>query len=129
MKSCILSFLLVLIISQNIGKVKRDTNVNVSYAECTAAACTAKAGSVTMAAECRWLHYINNYTDCFTGSWDRRYCPDALTCAKNCGYEGVSGPSEYTQTYGVLPLTNGIRLNYVTYKQKEQNVGSRLYFL
>jgi len=129
MKICLLVCLIVLVFTQNIGNVIPDNPVNVSYAECTAAKCTTKPGAVTIDGRSRWLHYMFNYDDCFIGAWDPRYCPDALTCAINCGYDGVNGPKEYKQIYGVVPVTNGIRLTYVTYNQGRQNVGSRLYFL
>ena len=126
MKIIFCTFLCALVLSQNIGKVKPDLNISSPYTECTAQGCSIKQGAFTIAAEWRWLHYVSNYDGCQNaGGWDARYCPDPITCAKNCGYEGVSGPSEYKSTYGVLPVSDGIRLNYVT----NQNVGSRVHFL
>lgn len=81
---------------------------------------------MTLDASWRWLHYIENYDSCNSGgNWDPKYCPDPVTCAKNCGYEGVNGANSYKSAYGILEVDGGVRLNYVT----GSNVGSRAYFL
>ena len=131
MKILLCTLLCALVLGQNIGTVKPDFHIDSPYTECTAQGCSTKQGAVTIAAEYRWLHYVSNYDACQNGGgWDARYCPDPTTCAKNCGYEGVSGPSDYKSTYGVLPVSEGIRLNYVTkHTDGGENVGSRLYFL
>jgi len=60
-----------------------------------------------------------------TGSgWNTTICPDPVTCAKNCALDGVT-QAQWTNTYGVLQITNGTQINFVTHG----NVGSRVYLL
>lgn len=123
-------FLLAAVISQNIGRLTPENHVSSPYYECNSNGCTRLAGAVTLDAAWRWLHYIANYDGCYNGNgWDPKYCPDPVTCAKNCGYEGVNGPENYKMPYGILEVEGGVRLNYVTKTETGQNVGSRAYFL
>jgi len=77
----------------------------------------------------RWTHGINGYQNCYEGTeWDKSFCPDGETCAKNCAIDGVDY-NDMRGTYGVTEQDNGLRLNFVTQGQYSKNVGSRLYML
>jgi cellulose 1,4-beta-cellobiosidase len=57
--------------------------------------------SVTLDANWRWIHGINGYENCYDGtSWNSKFCPDDVSCAKNCDLEGVPD-SDWKDPYGV----------------------------
>ena len=72
----------------------------------------------------RWIHNKGGYINCYDQSWNKQFCPDPVTCAKNCELEGVD-LKDYKDTYGVTTSGNSATLKYVT----GSNVGSRLYVL
>jgi cellulose 1,4-beta-cellobiosidase len=72
----------------------------------------------------RWVHNKGGYTNCFDTTWNKQFCPDPVTCSKNCELEGVD-LKDYKDTYGVTTSGNSATLRYVT----GSNVGSRLYVL
>jgi cellulose 1,4-beta-cellobiosidase len=82
-----------------------------------------------MDANWRWTHGTGGYQNCYTGtSWDTSFCPDPVTCAKNCAIDGVD-TNDMINTYGVSSTGNALRLNFVTNGQYSKNVGSRMYML
>lgn len=80
--------------------------------------------SLVLDASWRWIHNKGGYTNCYDQSWNTQFCPDPITCAKNCELEGVE-LKDYKDTYGVTTSGNSATLRYVT----GSNVGSRLYVL
>jgi cellulose 1,4-beta-cellobiosidase len=82
-----------------------------------------------MDANWRWTHGTGGYTNCYTGtSWDSSFCPDPVTCARNCAIDGVD-TNDMANTYGVSSTGSHLRLNFVTQGQYAKNVGSRMYML
>lgn len=82
-------------------------------------------GKVTLDANWRWTHRINDFTNCYTGNeWDTSICPDGATCAKNCALDGA----DYAGTYGVTSSGTALTLKFVTESQ-QKNIGSRLYLM
>ena len=87
LKKCLCLFFICVALSQNFAKVIPENHVKTPYFECNSDSCARKEGAVTLDAAWRWLHYVENYDSCTSGdSWDPKYCPDPVTCAKNCGY-------------------------------------------
>jgi cellulose 1,4-beta-cellobiosidase len=80
--------------------------------------------SLVLDANWRWIHNKGGYTNCYDQSWNKQFCPDPVTCAKNCELEGVD-LKDYKDIYGVTTSGNSATLRYVT----GSNVGSRLYVL
>lgn len=81
--------------------------------------------STIIDANWRWIHNVGGYTNCFNESgWNPTFCPDPVSCTKNCQLEGVT-QAQYTNTYGVTTSGSALTLNYVT----GTNVGSRMYLL
>jgi len=85
--------------------------------------------SVVIDANWRWSRYKDNYENCFTNSWNPKYCPDPLTCSKNCVVEGAGTVEDYQTTYGVSTSKNALTLKYVTSHQYGVNIGSRMYVI
>lgn len=77
----------------------------------------------------RWSRFKDNYDNCFTDSWSSKYCPDPLTCSRNCVVEGAGSVVDYASTYGVSTAGNAITLRYITTHQYGTNIGSRMYLL
>lgn len=80
--------------------------------------------SVVLDANWRWIHNKGGYTNCYDNAWNNQFCPDPVTCAKNCELEGVD-LKDYKDIYGVSSSGNALTLKYVT----GPNVGSRLFIL
>lgn len=113
--------------SQQVGHYKQEVHPSLSIQSCTlSGGCQTELKSVTIDANWRWTHYISGYQNCFTGnSWNKAYCADGASCAKNCALEGA----DYRNTYGVTTSGSSLKLNFVTRGQYSANVGSRLYLL
>lgn len=77
----------------------------------------------------RWTHNNGGYQNCYTGTeWASQYCPDPVSCAKNCSIDGVD-TNDMINTYGVSSTGEDLRLNFVTQGQYSKNVGSRMYMM
>jgi len=86
--------------------------------------------SLTLDANWRWTHKVNDYVNCYTGnSWDPQFCPDPASCSKNCAVDGVD-QTDLGGTYGIKPQgSDGVSLKLVTQGPYSRNVGSRMYLL
>lgn len=82
--------------------------------------------SVVIDGNWRWLRYKDSYANCYSGQFDKTYCPDPITCSKNCIIEGAG---DYKKTYGVSVSGDALILDYVTVNPYGTNVGSRMYVL
>lgn len=74
----------------------------VSFTECAAKDnCSKLQLGLTLDSNWRWTHNVGGYSNCFSGtSWDTSYCPDPVSCARNCAVEGVP-QSDWASPYGV----------------------------
>ena len=108
---------------QQIGHYKPENHPPLTVQSCTkAGGCQIEQKSVVLDANWRWTHITSGYKNCYTGdSWDTSFCPDGVTCSRNCALEGA----DYKGTYGVTSSGSSLKLNLVT----NGNVGSRLYLL
>ncbi|KAJ5915800.1 CAZyme family GH7 [Penicillium verhagenii] len=108
--------------AQQAGTYTAETHPSLTWEKCTSSSCTEQSGSVVIDSNWRWIHGIDDYTNCYTGNtWDATLCPDDTTCATNCALEGA----EYETTYGVTTDADALTLGFVT----GSNVGSRLYLM
>lgn len=115
--------------SQNIGHEKQEYHIPVIFSECSSSGCNPHLGGVTLDANWRWVHATSGYTNCFTGTeWDRNYCPDPVTCTKNCAVDGVP-QQDWNNPYGIHQIDGGISMKLVTHGQYGDNIGSRVYLL
>jgi len=117
--------------AQHAGSIKTERHPPLVVQSCTkAGGCIAKTQSVVLDANWRWVHNVNNYTNCFDGNhWNKAYCPDPETCAASCALEG--NDEEYETIYGVKSKGTELKLGYVVREPdgKVGNVGSRTYLL
>lgn len=147
MKSCIAFATLAISIAQQKGTVTIENHPPLSIQSCelllegrnTSSVCSAESVALVIDANWyfnfyiilnyrilfqsrRWIHNTDGYTNCYSGStWNTEYCPDPVSCAKNCALDGA----DYLNTYGVS--TSGSSANLVL--KTGSNVGSRLYIL
>ena len=128
--SLVVALLLGLVSAQEIGKQKTEFHPALNLGMCTnSGGCQKEKKSMTMDANWRWTHNTGGYTNCYTDtSWDKSYCPDPKTCAKNCAIDGVD-TQDMKNTYGVSSDGDKLRLNFVTHGQYSKNVGSRMYMM
>lgn len=108
--------------AQQVGDFVKEEAPTMPYTICSNDNCTEYSGKVVLDANWRWIHKISEYTNCYTGGWDARLCPDEITCARQCALEGVER-AKYRDTYGVTSRDGVLSLQYVV----NSNVGSRLY--
>jgi hypothetical protein len=103
------SFLFMSSFSQQIGNVKQNDVLTLPMNDMGK---VIQSGAI-IDSNWRWIHDVNGYTNCFDNGWNKQYCTDPISCAKNCAIEGVS-QSDYKDIYGVSVSENSITLNYVT---------------
>ena len=103
---------------------------SVSVKQCTkAGGCASSQFTGVLDANWRWLHNTGGYTNCYKGNqWDPSYCPDPATCMKNCALEGVTS-DQYSGTYGISSVQEGVKLKFVNVAQYGTDYGSRMYLL
>lgn len=120
----LLSTLLAVAKAQQVGTQQTETHPTMTWQSCTAAgSCTTNNGQVVIDANWRWVHGVNDTTNCYTGNtWDATLCPDDETCATNCALDGA----DYASTYGATTSGNALTLKFVTQGSSGANIGSRL---
>lgn len=117
-------------LTQNTGTQKTEYHLPLTVQVCqSSGSCSNVQAKVTMDANWRWTHNANGYTNCYTGNtWDANLCPDPATCTANCVLEGVTS-GDWNSPYGVFSTGSQLQLNFVTYGQYGNNIGSRTYLL
>ncbi|TLD31733.1 glycoside hydrolase family protein [Venturia nashicola] len=83
-----------LTIAQQAGNQSTENAPKLSWQKCTRGGCKTVRGELTADESARWLHNVNGTTSCkgVTG-WNSTFCPDPVTCAKNCALEGIANYS------------------------------------
>ncbi|KAH8654468.1 cellulose 1,4-beta-cellobiosidase precursor [Tricladium varicosporioides] len=111
------SLLLTSALAQQPGAYTPEVHPKLTSQECTkAGGCVNVDTSVVLDANYRWLHNVGGYSPCNSGTFDKTYCPDVETCAKNCALEGVDYAS-----YGIRTSGSSLTLNLF---KREGNVTS-----
>lgn len=102
---------------------KRDFHLPLPIQHCTRHGCREEQTSVTLDANWRWLHDVDDggYHNCYgTDGWNKKYCADAKSCSRECALEGLE-EADWKDNYGVTQISNGVKLKYIP--------GSRMYLL
>ncbi|KEP49444.1 putative 1,4-beta-D-glucan cellobiohydrolase [Rhizoctonia solani 123E] len=121
----LLSSLLCLASAQQPGTLIPEIHPTLSWQLCTkSGGCQPQSqGRVVLDAEWRWVHAVDNYSNCVSGnSWDFSLCPDPTTCAKNCALDGV----DYSGQFGITTSGTSLTLRPTQYNYKS---GSRVYLM
>lgn len=129
-RSCAALLSLPVVMGQQAGQQAVEEHLDMPVRECSTSSgdCALLKSQVTLDANWRWVHGVGGYTNCYDGtSWSKHFCPDAVTCSKNCALEGVDAKS-LKANYGVSAIERaapGIELKY----EAGNNVGSRMYLM
>ncbi|OAV97568.1 hypothetical protein PTTG_06256 [Puccinia triticina 1-1 BBBD Race 1] len=116
---------LALIRAQQAGSVNPEVPPPITIKNCIGKTCKDVTGGATIDANWRWAFSTESKQNCYTGNtWDPKLCPTGEDCAKNCALDGAN----YKDTYGVVPIENGLKLTFITQGPYGKNFGSRLYF-
>jgi cellulose 1,4-beta-cellobiosidase len=103
------------VLAQVPGTLTPEVHPSLTSQQCTKAhGCVSVNTSIVLDAQYRWMHNVGGYTNCVNNGFNSTFCPDAVTCAKNCALEGVDYAS-----YGIH--TSGSSLTLNLFKQ-ENNV-------
>ncbi|QDS76700.1 hypothetical protein FKW77_000767 [Venturia effusa] len=87
----VLANLSFLIIAQQAGNQSTENAPKLTWQKCKRGGCVSQSGEVTADADARWLHNINGTSECKGSSgWNPTFCPDPVTCSKNCALEGIA---------------------------------------
>jgi cellulose 1,4-beta-cellobiosidase len=116
--------------AQQVGYYTQEFHAPLSLGECThATGCVTQTKSVTMDANWRWTHKVNDYANCYSGtSWDTSVCTDGEACAKNCALDGID-QNALQGTYGITSTGSELKMTLVTNGQYSKNVGGRMYMM
>lgn len=111
---------------QQAGTEQEETHPPMTWQDCTGGGCEEVAGELVVDANWRWVHGLEEITNCYTGNeWDEELCPDNESCAQNCALEGA----DYEATYGITSEGDSLTLTFVTEGPDATNVGSRVYMM
>merc|ERR1711910_16631 len=129
----ILLAILPIVLGQQIGHQKEESHLPFKLFKCNDPLCSSsnyEKMSLVLDSNWRWLHKMGDYVNCYEGnSWDSSYCPDPVSCAQNCGLDGIP-PEDWSGTYGISQQSDkDVTLKLVTHGEYSSNVGSRLILL
>ncbi|KAK0631560.1 cellobiohydrolase from Melanocarpus Albomyces complexed with Cellotetraose [Immersiella caudata] len=117
--------------SQQIGTYNRESHPSLSWTHCAAAnTCSPVNGSLTVDQRKRWLHPVDNYSDChWFGSydWNPRFCNTTEVCTDICALDGA----DYRPNNGLGAsfANTSVTLAAHTWKDFQTNVGLRFFLL
>merc|ERR1711910_116393 len=129
----ILLAILPIVLGQQIGHQKEESHLPFKLFKCNDPLCSSsnyEKMSLVLDSNWRWLHKMDDYVNCYEGnSWDSSYCPDPVSCAQNCGLDGIP-PEDWSGTYGISQQSDkDVTLKLVTHGEYSSNVGSRMILL
>ncbi|KAI1077123.1 1,4-beta-D-glucan cellobiohydrolase-like protein [Whalleya microplaca] len=113
--------------AQQACTLTEETHPALTWQQCSeGGSCTDVDGSVTIDANWRWTHGVEDSTNCYDGNeWDAAQCPDGESCATQCCIDGA----EYTETYGASTSGDALTLKFVTEGSYSTNIGSRFFLM
>ena len=120
-------FYLGLTAAQKVGNLQNETHPRLQWSSCAAGGgCEKRDGELTLDADFRWLHRVDNYMSCYEGNtWNERFCSTVENCTNTCALEGA----DYAKVYGVKTANDSVSLRFRTNFDFAYNVGSRLFLM
>jgi cellulose 1,4-beta-cellobiosidase len=110
LRAIIFTSLLAGVRGQQVSTLNAEVHPPLDWESCTAGkGCATQKGLLTLDASWRDVFEVNTTNYCFYSStqgslWNTTVCPDDLTCAKNCGLNGV----DYVVEAGFLVEDNSL---------------------
>merc|ERR1711910_230868 len=122
----ILLAILPIVLGQQIGHQKEESHLPFKLFKCNDPLCSSsnyEKMSLVLDSNWRWLHKMDDYVNCYEGnSWDSSYCPDPVSCAQNCGLDGIP-PEDWSGTYGISQTGDkDVTLKLVTHGEYSSDV-------
>ena len=122
--------LISLAASQHAGTVTPEEHPSITIYTCDDLGCVSEDAFVTLQDNRRPVYSVDGTeTLCLSnGVWDPVLCPDSVTCAQNCGVDGLS-VEDYRNIQGVTTSGSSVTLKYVTETAFGTNIGSNIYLV
>ncbi|KXX81013.1 Exoglucanase 1 [Madurella mycetomatis] len=118
---------LTLTAAQQVGNLQPETHPGLQWTQCTTNGnCSKIDGELTLDANWRWLHKIDDYRSCYEGqNWNAGVCNSDANCTAICALEGA----QYKEVYGVVAGNDSFSQRLRTNFEFAYNIGSRLFLL
>ncbi|EQB46374.1 glycosyl hydrolase family 7 [Colletotrichum gloeosporioides Cg-14] len=121
----ILSSLALLAEAQKVGDLQQEIHPKLSWKQCTSSACDTVQGEITIDAEYRWIHVVDDWHSCFERQeWQTDYCNSTQSCTERCAVDGAYYPG-----YGIVTNGDSISQQYETPIDFSKSRNSRVFLM
>ncbi|KAF9876763.1 exoglucanase 1 precursor [Colletotrichum karsti] len=119
-------FLALLAKAQKVGDLQEEVHPKLSWKRCTSsAACETVQGEITVDAEYRWLHLVDDYHSCFENQqWQADQCNSTQSCTERCALDGAYYPG-----YGIAATGDALSQSYYTPIDFGRSFNSRVFLM
>ncbi|KAJ0273159.1 hypothetical protein Brms1b_012739 [Colletotrichum noveboracense] len=120
-----LSSLALLAEAQKVGDLQQEIHPKVSWKQCTSSTCDTVQGEITIDAEYRWIHVVDDWHSCFERQeWQTDYCNSTQSCTELCAVDGAYYPG-----YGIVTNGDSLSQQYETPIDFSKSQNSRVFLM
>ncbi|KAJ3948658.1 hypothetical protein N0V92_013117 [Colletotrichum tropicale] len=120
-----LSSLALLAEAQKVGDLQQEIHPKLSWKQCTSSACDTVQGEITIDAEYRWIHVVDDWHSCFERQeWQTDYCNSTQSCTERCAIDGAYYPG-----YGIVTNGDSLSQQYETPIDFSKSQNSRVFLM
>ncbi|KAJ0338257.1 hypothetical protein COL922a_005804 [Colletotrichum nupharicola] len=120
-----LSSLALLVEAQKVGDLQQEIHPKLSWKQCTSSACDTVQGEITIDAEYRWIHVVDDWHSCFERQeWQTDYCNSTQSCTERCAVDGAYYPG-----YGIVTNGDSLSQQYETPIDFSKSQNSRVFLM
>ncbi|KAJ0344419.1 hypothetical protein COL154_008354 [Colletotrichum chrysophilum] len=120
-----LSFLALLAEAQKVGDLQQEIHPKLSWKQCTSSTCDTVQGEITIDAEYRWIHVVDDWHSCFERQeWQTDYCNSTQSCTERCAIDGAYYPG-----YGIVTNGDSLSQQYETPIDFSKSQNSRVFLM
>ncbi|KAI8297593.1 Exoglucanase 1 [Colletotrichum sp. SAR11_59] len=120
-----LSSLALLAEAQKVGDLQQEIHPKLSWKQCTSSACDTVQGEITIDAEYRWIHVVDDWHSCFERQeWQTDYCNSTQSCTDRCAVDGAYYPG-----YGIATNGDSLSQQYETPIDFSKSRNSRVFLM
>ncbi|KAF4810835.1 Exoglucanase 1 [Colletotrichum tropicale] len=121
----ILSSLALLAEAQKVGDLQQEIHPKLSWKQCTSSTCDTVQGEITIDAEYRWIHVVDDWHSCFERQeWQTDYCNSTQSCTERCAVDGAYYPG-----YGIATNGDSLSQQYETPIDFSKSRNSRVFLM
>ncbi|TEA20217.1 putative 1,4-beta-D-glucan cellobiohydrolase A [Colletotrichum sidae] len=114
-----------LVVTQKIGDLQEEIHPKLSWKRCSTSTCETVQGEITVDAEFRWIHVVDDYRSCFERQeWQTDQCNSTRTCTDRCAVDGAYYPG-----YGIATNGDTLSQRYDTPIDFSRSRNSRVFLL